>query len=103
MEEQFDGLEQIVEDEILEENPEYQYECLEENLENQDECEPNFEDPYKRQLNESEIKNAIDRAKEEEDDLKDDEPDIMDIESEFANARVSPSKRPFIIRHRRRW
>ena len=88
MDEQFDGLEQIVEDEFLDENLEYQ-----------DECEPNVENLYEKQMNETEIENAIDRAKEEQDDLKDDGPEIVELESEFANAKISSAKEPLIIRY----
>ena len=90
MDEQYDGLEEIIEDELLDEN-----------FESQDECEPNVEDLYVRQLNETEIQNAIDNVKEGPVELKDDEPDIMDIESEFANAKISPSKESRIIRYLR--
>jgi len=92
MDEQYDGLEEIVEDEFLDENLEYQ-----------DECEPNVENLYEKQMNEAEIQNAIDRVKEGPDDLKDDDLKIIELESEFADAKVVTPDEPIIIRHRRRW
>ena len=99
MAEHFSELEQIVENEILEENPEHQDEYLEENLEHQDECEPNVEDPYVKQLAKVEIQNAIEGVKVEPDELKVDEPQIVELEREFANAKVVRPDGPFIIRY----
>lgn len=86
MEKQFDGIEQIVEDEYLDENLEYQ-----------DEIGPEIDGSYERQLSEIEIQNAIEKVQE----IHEEEPEIVELNSEFADAKKVTPYGPFIIRYLR--